>query len=143
MPPFCDCLTPYNTSQHTHTALFIAAAIMAGVGSAVKEAEVLSAFHEINEDLQGKTEVVEKCECWGGGGQGEGKGRGAGLGGRKEIVNTCWVRRVSNATCASNCPRCRKRLLACLLSCFLLPALPPTCLRRGEGEITIGEGLYV
>ena len=35
---------------------------MAGVGSAVKEAEVLSAFQEINEDLQGKTDVVEKCE---------------------------------------------------------------------------------
>jgi len=36
---------------------------MAGIGSAIKEAEVLSAFQEINEDLQGKTEVVEKCEC--------------------------------------------------------------------------------
>jgi hypothetical protein len=35
---------------------------MAGVGSAIKEAEVLSAFQDINEDLQGKTEVVEKCE---------------------------------------------------------------------------------
>lgn len=34
---------------------------MAGIGSAIKEAEVLSAFQEINEDLQGKTEVVEKC----------------------------------------------------------------------------------
>ena len=32
------------------------------MGSAIKEAEVLSAFQDINEDLQGKTEVVEKCE---------------------------------------------------------------------------------
>lgn len=56
---------------------------MAGVGSAVKEAEVLSAFQEINEDLQGKTEVVEKCECWGGGGAGGGK-RERGRAGRKE-----------------------------------------------------------
>lgn len=45
---------------------------MAGVGSAVKEAEVLSAFQEINEDLQGKTEVVEKCE-WGRQGRGTGR----------------------------------------------------------------------
>ena len=52
---------------------------MTGVGSAVKEAEVLSAFQEINEDLQGKTEVVEKCECWGRGrGRGREKGEGQG-----------------------------------------------------------------
>jgi hypothetical protein len=35
---------------------------MTGAGSAVKEGEVLNAFQEINEDLHGKAEVVEKCE---------------------------------------------------------------------------------
>ncbi|EWM28950.1 hypothetical protein Naga_100389g2 [Nannochloropsis gaditana] len=34
---------------------------MTGTGSAVKEGEVLNAFQEINEDLHGKAEVVEKC----------------------------------------------------------------------------------
>lgn len=58
------------------------------MGSAVKEAEVLSAFQEINEDLQGKTEVVEKCESR----------REAGRGGERVRESRVW-RMGRNSVC--------------------------------------------
>jgi hypothetical protein len=99
---------------------------MAGVGSAVKEAEVLSAFQEINEDLQGKTEVVEKCESRRGGRGRAGRERGGriGCGGWEEIMNMCWVGRLRKETRAS----CRRMCFEWLhkFVFFHMPSFPPS-----------------